>query len=175
MLVAAFKATLEDVIEADLILHVRDIAHVETEAQRADVESVLTDLGIDTLPADSHILEVWNKIDLLDPDQREGKLAEARFAERAPVQVSALTGEGFDALLAAIDARLGSADALLDVTVPAGDGRTLAWLYTEADVLTRGADEFGDTVLGLRIPSERRDRLLAQLKKAGVEVAVREA
>ena len=175
MLVAAFKATLEDVIEADLILHVRDIAHAETEAQRADVESVLGDLGIDTLPADNHILEVWNKIDLLDEEQREGHLAAARFAERAPVQVSAITGEGFDALMAAIDARLGTADALIDVTVSASDGRTLAWLYTEADVLSRFADATGDTHLSLRIPSERRERLLSQLKKAGVVVGVREA
>ena len=65
MLVAAFRATLEEVVEADLILHVRDIAHDETEAQAHDVEKVLGDLGIDTLPVDSHILEVWNKIDLL--------------------------------------------------------------------------------------------------------------
>ncbi len=64
LLVAAFRATLEEVIEADLILHVRDIAHAETEAQARDVETVLADLGIDTLPVESHILEVWNKIDL---------------------------------------------------------------------------------------------------------------
>ena len=88
--------------------------------------------------------------------------------------VSALTGEGFDALLSAIDARLGSADALLDVTVPAGDGRTLAWLYTEADVVSRVAIESGDTKLSLRIPSERRERLLAALKKAGVPAGVRQ-
>jgi GTPase len=175
MLVAAFKATLEDVIEADLILHVRDIAHTETEAQRADVESVLGDLGIDTMPIDSHILEVWNKVDLLDADARETHLAASRFAEREPVLVSALTGEGFDALRSAIDARLGTADALLDVTVPASDGRTLAWLYTEADVLSRFADDAGHTHLSLRIPSERRERLLAQLKKAGVVIGIRQA
>ena len=170
MLVAAFRATLEEVIEADLILHVRDIAHAETQAQRADVESVLGDLGIDTLPVDNHILEVWNKIDLLAPETREHQLAATRFAARRPAEVSALTGEGLDALLAAIDARLGAADAVIDLTVPAADGRTLAWLYTEADVLTRETDDAGDTRLRLRIPSEKRDRLVGQLKKAGIAV-----
>ena len=170
-LIAAFRATLEEVIEADLILHVRDIVHAETEAQRADVESVLTDLGIDTVPAHSHILEVWNKIDLLDPEQRRDKLAQATFAERPPVQVSATTGEGFDALFSSIDARLGQADTLLELTVPARDGRTLAWLYEEADVITRTSNDDGDTCLQLRIPSEKRDRLVAQLRKAGVVIA----
>ena len=170
MLVAAFRATLEEVVEADLILHVRDIAHAETQAQRADVESVLGDLGIDTLPVDSQILEVWNKIDLLDAQTREQQLAATRFAARRPAEVSALTGEGLDALLAAIDARLGAADAVIDLVVPAADGRTLAWLYTEADVLTRETDDAGDTRLRLRIPSEKRDRLIGQLKKAGIAV-----
>ena len=170
MLVAAFRATLEEVVEADLILHVRDIAHAETEAQRADVESVLGDLGIDTLPVDNHILEVWNKIDLLDAETREHRLAATRFAARRPAEVSALTGEGLDALLAAIDARLGAADSFVDLVVPAADGRTLAWLYTEADVLTRETDDAGDTRLRLRIPSEKRDRLVGQLKKAGIAV-----
>jgi GTPase len=170
MLVAAFRATLEEVIEADLILHVRDIAHAETQAQRADVESVLGDLGIDTLPADSHILEVWNKIDLLDAEQRSQQLAAARFAQRPPVQVSAISGEGFGALLDAIDKRLGLADALIEIVVPAGDGRTLAWLYAEADVLARVSDETGDIRVTLRVPSEKRERLIGRLRKAGVNL-----
>ena len=170
MLIAAFRATLEEVIEADLILHVRDIVHAETEAQRADVESVLGDLGVDTIPADNHVIEVWNKIDLLDDEGRDQKLGRAQFAERIPVAVSAVTGEGLDALLEAIDARLGKADAILDIIVPARDGRTLAWLYEEADVLSRSADEAGNTQLKLRVPSEKRERLLGQLRKAGVAV-----
>jgi GTPase len=169
-LIAAFKATLEEVIEADLILHVRDIVHPESEAQRADVESVLTDLGIDTVPSDSHILEVWNKVDLLDPEARTDLMAQATFAERSPVQVSAVTGEGFDALFAAIDASLGKVDTLLNVTIPARDGRTLAWLYEEADIVSREADETGDTHVQLRIPNEKQNRIVAQLKKAGVRI-----
>ncbi len=169
-LIAAFRATLEEVIEADLILHVRDIAHAETEAQRADVEGVLADLGIDTVPADSHIFEVWNKIDLLDDEQRQDQLAAAHFAKRIPVAISAVTGEGIDALLAAIDNRLGEADALLQLTIPARDGRTLAWLYEEADVLERSTNAEGDTDVRLRIPSEKRERLVAQLRKAGIAI-----
>ena len=169
-LIAAFRATLEEVVEADLILHVRDIAHAESQAQRADVEGVLADLGIDTVPADSHILEVWNKIDLLDDEQREDQLTAAHFAQRVPVAISAVTGEGIDALLAAIDKRLGNADALLRLTIPASDGRTLAWLYEEADVLERSTNDEGDTDLQLRIPSEKRERLVALLRKAGIAI-----
>jgi GTPase len=169
-LVAAFRATLEDVIEADLILHVRDIAHAETDAQRADVEGVLRELGIDTLPDDSAMLEVWNKVDLLDEEEREARTAAARFAARAPVQVSAITGEGFDALIAAIDARLSSGDTVIEVIVPAHDGKTLAWLYSEADVMARAADAAGDTRLKVRLANEQRDRVLAQLAKSGISV-----
>lgn len=169
-LIAAFRATLEEVVAADLILHVRDVAHAETEAQRADVEGVLTDLGIDTIAADGHILEVWNKIDLLDADQRQDRLAAAHFAKRAPVTISAVTGEGIDDLLAAIDSRLGQADTVLELIIPARDGRTLAWLYEEGDVLSRTANEAGDTRVTLRIPSEKRDRLVAMLRKSGIAI-----
>ena len=171
MLVAAFRATLEEVVEADLILHVRDIAHPETEAQRADVETVLADLGIDTLPTDRALIEVWNKIDLLDAGQREDHLSAASFAERAPALVSAVTGEGVAGLCAAIDARLGRGDTEFDVTLPAGDGRTLAWLYTEADIVARSTDGDGATTLRLRVPNDHLPRLLGQLKKAGVVAA----
>ena len=113
MLVAAFRATLEEVIEADLILHVRDISHEETDSQARDVEAVLGDLGIDTLAADAPILEVWNKIDLLSPVTREEAKSAARWLERPPVLVSAVSGEGIDTLLAEIDRRLGRGDVIL--------------------------------------------------------------
>ena len=94
MLVAAFRATLEEVIEADLILHVRDISHPETDSQARDVEAVLTDLGIDTVSATAAILEVWNKIDLLSPVTREEAMSAARWPERPPALVSADDGRG---------------------------------------------------------------------------------
>jgi GTP-binding protein HflX len=166
-LVAAFRATLEEVIGADLILHVRDISHPETDAQARDVESVLTDLDIETESATSPILEVWNKVDLLDPVMRTEAEAAAKWAEQPPVLVSATTGEGIDALLAAIDARLGHADAVLELVIPAHEGRLLNWLYEEAEVLGRHELETGEVQVSVRIAAEKRDRLEAQLRRAG--------
>ncbi|HEY7670154.1 MAG TPA: GTPase HflX [Hyphomicrobium sp.] len=167
MLVAAFRATLEEVIEADLILHVRDIAHAETDAQAGDVEEVLNSLGIDTLSADGPILEVWNKIDLLSPVTREEAASAARFAERRPALVSAATGEGIDALLGAIDVRLGRGDEVVDLVIPAHEGRLVNWLYEEAQVLDRQALETGEVRMRLRIAAEKRERLNAQVRRAG--------
>jgi GTP-binding protein HflX len=167
MLVAAFRATLEEVIEADLILHVRDISHPETDAQAADVEGVLGDLGIDTVPAHSHILEVWNKIDLLSPVTREEATNMSRFQERRPALVSAITGDGIPELLDAIDTRLGASDAILDIEIPAQDGRLRAWVHENTDVLTRTTDEeTGALRLTLRTTPENKARLEAQLRKS---------
>jgi GTP-binding protein HflX len=169
-LVAAFRATLEEVVEADLILHVRDIAHEETEAQARDVEKVLGELGIDTLPVDGHIQEVWNKIDLLTGDRRAELQHEAQRNERPPVLVSAVTGEGIVPLLDAIDSRLSVADEILDVIIPGSLGALLNWLHETCDVLAREARKDGSIELRLRIPSEKKDRVLGQLRKAGLKV-----
>jgi GTPase len=170
MLVAAFRATLEEVIEADLILHVRDIAHEETAAQAHDVEKVLHDLGIDTLPADRHILEVWNKVDLLTPERLGELQLDAGRDERAPVLVSAQTGAGLDDLLAAIDKRLGHNDEVLDLVIPGSQGALIAWLYENSDVVSRGADDVGSVTLRVRVASEKKDRVIGQLRKAGLRV-----
>ncbi|MEQ1718736.1 MAG: GTPase HflX [Hyphomicrobium sp.] len=170
MLVAAFRATLEEVVEADLILHVRDIAHEETEAQVHDVEKVLGDLGIDTLPADSHILEVWNKTDLLTPERVSELQLEAARIEKHPVPVSAVTGAGLNALLAAIDDRLGRTDELIDCVIPAAEGRLLAYLYDNADVISREPQESGDVKVRVRVAGEKKARIIAQLRKAGIPV-----
>jgi GTP-binding protein HflX len=167
MLVAAFRATLEEVIGADLILHVRDISHPETDAQARDVEGVLADLDIETESATSPILEVWNKVDLLDPVMRTEAEAAAKWAEQPPVLVSATTGEGIEALLAAIDARLGHADAVLELVIPAHEGRLLNWLYEEAEVLGRHELETGEVQVSVRIAAEKREPLEAQLRRAG--------
>ena len=141
-LVAAFRATLEEVVEADLILHVRDISHPETEAQADDVSGTLAILDIDARDQD-RVLEVWNKIDLLSVDQREKLLDTARYAgsPSAPVAVSAWTGEGTDTLLQAIERRLTARHRVIDLTLPAQDGELLAWLYRHADILERHDDE----------------------------------
>lgn len=167
-LVAAFRATLEEVIEADLILHVRDISHPETDAQARDVESVLADLGIDLAPAERHLLEVWNKIDLLSPVTREETLAAARFREGRPVPVSAVTGEGIDALLGAIDQRLGRGDETMRFSVPAEAGRLVNWLHENTHVISRQLREDGSLDLTLRVAADKKRRLLARLSEAGV-------
>ena len=167
-LVAAFRATLEEVIEADLILHVRDIAHNETEAQARDVEKVLGDLGIDMENSNGHILEVWNKIDLLAPEMRDEAMKDARFEERRPALVSAVTGEGMELLSALIDERLGVSDEILNLVIPAREGRLISWLHENADILERSSDDAGDVVMRVRVATEKKDRLEAAMKKAGL-------
>ena len=119
-LVAAFRATLEEVLEAEIILHVRDISHEDAEAQERDVETVLRQLGIDP-NAGGRILEVWNKIDRFDPEERENlrNIAARRPPERPCLLVSAVTGEGIDELLRAIEDRLAATRMTLDLTIDA--------------------------------------------------------
>jgi GTP-binding protein HflX len=167
-LVAAFRATLEEVVEADLVVNVRDISHPETQAQLHDVEAVLSDLGIDAAAADAPILEVWNKADRLDGCERtEAQRALAR-SDRAPVLISALTGEGMPALLAAIDARFAAKDEVLSLAIPAGAGHLMSWLFDHAEVLDRQTTEEGAVLARFRIDPVLRGRLEAQLKRAGL-------
>jgi len=135
-LVAAFRATLEEVQAADLIVHVRDVSHVDTEAQKADVEAVLRDLDID--PAeDVRVIEALNKIDLLDGDAREVVLNRTRRQEDRVVAVSALTGDGIGNLADLFDRYMTSAREAVDITIGAGDGAAFAWLHRNAEVLNR--------------------------------------
>src|SRR5262249_42831652 len=157
MLVAAFRATLEEVIEADVILHVRDIAHAESDAQARDVEAVLAELGIDIETAASPILEVWNKIDLLSAVSRTQAASAAKWAERTPVLLSAATGEGVDGLLQALDARLGGEDLVLDLVVPGHEGGFINWLYEETEVIERRAGDAGEQALRVRVAAEKKD------------------
>jgi GTP-binding protein HflX len=164
-LVAAFRATLEDVILARIILHVRDIANPDSDAQDEDVRQVLADLG---LPPDGggRLIEVWNKADLLPEVERARlgevarKRAEASLSGRMPpVLVSAVTGEGVSDLLAAIEQRLAEERETLELTLPAEDGKGLAWLYEEAEVLARATDESGLVHLTLRADKAARERI----------------
>jgi GTP-binding protein HflX len=167
-LVAAFRATLEEVVEADLILHVRDISHPETQAQLQDVEAVLSDLGIDAAAAESPVLEVWNKADRLNASARaEAERVMARV-DRPPVLISALTGEGIEAMLSAIDARFGSKDEILSLEIPPGEGRLLSWLYDNAQVLEQQAAENGAVTARFRIDPTIKGKLEGQLKHAGL-------
>jgi GTPase len=138
-LVAAFRATLEEVTEADLIVHVRDVHHPDTEAQRADVLGVLTELGLGS-QVDHGFVEALNKIDLLDPAARAALLGLAQRNDDA-VPISAATGEGCDQLLALFDERMDGGRQLIDLDVPLSDGAAIAWLYQNGDVVSRRDDE----------------------------------
>jgi len=158
MLVSAFRATLEEVLEADVILHVRDISHEDADAQGADVERILAELGIDR--HDPRLIEVWNKIDLLLPQERERlreKAARKPEEERASA-VSAVTGDGLDALLEGIETRLGRDRALFEIMLDDSDGEGQAWLYAHTEVLQRQAVEEG-AAFQIRVPHETRARL----------------
>jgi GTP-binding protein HflX len=163
MLVAAFRATLEEVIDADLILHVRDISHKETQAQADDVNQVLESLGIDLTPAENHVLEVWSKVDRLSPVTRAEAENAARFKTPRPVLVSAMTGEGLAGLLDAIDVRLGVTDEIVTVPIAGGDGKLRAWLYENADVVAAEEKEDGSAVFTVRIPADKKGLLMGRL------------
>jgi len=149
MLVAAFRATLEEVVEADLILHVRDISHQDAEAQGSDVEDVLRQLGIAPQEG-SRLLEVWNKLDRLDAAAREriGNVA-ARQPQR-PVLISALSGEGLDRLVAEIEARLAARRQTLDLLLDVADGAGLSWLHRHTEVMTRSLQDDGRLAVTVR-------------------------
>ncbi len=132
-LVAAFRATLEEVLEADVIAHIRDAAHEESDAQKVDVLQVLTELGVEE--DQTRIVEVLNKIDLLQPEAQKSLLAQNSGA--GPVAVSALTGEGLPALLKRFDAMLGKEQNVLKLTLDASDGAGLAWAYRHGRIVKR--------------------------------------
>jgi GTP-binding protein HflX len=138
-LVAAFRATLEEVLEADLILHVRDISHQQTEEQAADVATILTGLGV---TAETPQIEVWNKIDLLPADLRLSTAAIAARTENV-VAVSALTGEGVAALCDAAEAALREETTEETLTLPFSQGRRRAWLHDQGVVVAERQTDAG--------------------------------
>ncbi len=138
-LVAAFRATLEEVLEADVVVHVRDISHPDTEAQAADVETVLRELGLAEV-VDRGLVEALNKIDLLDEVRRAEVVNQAKRRPDA-MALSAVTGEGVGDLLAELDRRLGSQREVLDVSLSLADGASISWLYRHGEVVARRDDQ----------------------------------
>jgi GTPase len=152
-LVAAFRATLEEVLDADLILHVRDISHPQTDAQAKDVEAILESLGVgESTP----LIEVWNKIDLLAPDARVS--VEVQSGREAKViSVSALTGEGLDTLLDEITQWLDEPRDEEVLLIPFAAGRQRAWLHENRLVIEEQDEESG-TLMRVRWTARQRDR-----------------
>jgi GTP-binding protein HflX len=157
MLVAAFRATLEEVIEADVILHIRDVSHEDTNAQSHDVAKILGELGIEA--NDRRLIEVWNKIDRLDADGRAQllNLAERQAADNRPVSVSAVSGEGIDDLIAAIETRLGESRLTMDLVLDIADGAGLSWLYRHAEVLSKEMTDDGKMAVTVRADPKNAD------------------
>jgi GTP-binding protein HflX len=154
-LVAAFRATLEEVLEADLLLHVRDVSHPESEGQKADVEAVLQNLGVgDRL--EKHMIEVLNKIDRIGPEAREA-LEEQSKRRHPTVAISAVTGEGCDRLIETIEGELGAALLTQSYRLNHDQGGAIAWLYQHGEVLNR-QDEPAHSELTVRLTPENAER-----------------
>jgi GTP-binding protein HflX len=154
-LVAAFRGTLEEVAEADVILHVRDIAGADSEAQARDVASVLSELDVDAKAPD-RIIEVWNKIDLMPPEQRPPRLIPAATGNGpAVVAVSALTGEGLPELIDLIEERVSSARRVYEVRLEGAALAGLHRLYEVGEVLDRSDNADGSTTARVRVARDR--------------------
>jgi GTP-binding protein HflX len=160
MLVAAFRATLEEVIEADVILHVRDATHEDTAAQAHDVEEVLRALDID--PNDhTRLIEVWNKVDRLNPDARAQleNVAARRDGDDRPVLVSAITGEGCDALLDMVEQRLAKSRVVLDLVLDPADGAGVSWLHRHSEVMDKHMTDDGRLSMTVRADAMNAERI----------------
>lgn len=151
-LVAAFRATLEEVLDADLIIHVRDIAHEETDEQARNVMKILSDLGI---KEDAPMFEVWNKIDLLDDAARAARIERAA-AQDDKFAISAVTGEGIDELLTAISAYFEEEKIRRDIVVPFADGKKRAWLFEQGIVEAETSEEDGYHLTVLWTPRQEK-------------------
>jgi GTP-binding protein HflX len=147
-LVEAFHATLEEVTEADVVVHVRDASRPDSEEQKKDVQTVLADLGLEEEEAGGGFIEVLNKIDLMSIDERETLARQAPRRNTPTVLLSAATGEGCDRLLALLDDGLAAAMQMLEVSLAVDDGASLAWLYDHGEVVER---KDGDETVHLKV------------------------
>jgi GTPase len=167
MLIAAFRATLEEVVEADMILHVRDVSHEDAEAQLHDVEKILRELGIESRKEANDkpsLLEVWNKIDRVDPSARErlANIAERRKPSDRPVLVSAITGEGLEDLAKLIETRLAANREVIELRLDPADGAGMSWLHRHTEVLSKSIDENGVIAMTVRADPDKAARLRAR-------------
>lgn len=164
-LIAAFRATLEEVVEADLVLHLRDISDPDTAAQAEDVERILADLGVDASDT-KRVIEVWNKVDLLDEGNRSRLLADAADGSKGPpIAVSAVTGEGIDALKAVIETRMAGELEDLTVTIEPAQFGLVDWLYRNGDVVSRTDNDDGSATISLKATQSAREEIESRLRR----------
>ncbi|RUU26953.1 MAG: GTPase HflX [Mesorhizobium sp.] len=164
-LIAAFRATLEEVVEADLVIHLRDISDPDTAAQAEDVERILADLGVDA--GDSkRVIEVWNKIDLLDEGNRARLLADGADGNKTPpIAISAATGEGIDVLKAIIETRVSGELETLTITLKPEQLGLVDWLYRNGDVVSRTDNEDGGVTVALKATQSAHEEIESRLHR----------
>ncbi len=163
-LISAFRATLEEVRAADVIIHLRDISHADSDAQSNDVDAILAEIGV----ADraDRVIEVWNKLDCLDADARSALSDEEKTDVPPPLAISAANGEGIDHLLQVIEDRLARGRSLVELTLAACDGRGLLWLYEHAEVMSRRDEEAG-LRLTVRVAADQVERVKRRFAVGG--------
>ena len=144
-LVAAFRATLEEVLEANIVVHVRNIAHPETDEQKDDVEAVLCELGFEAAPK---TVEVLNKIDLLEPPVRAAVLERAR-RNVAVVPLSAINGDGCEAFLSCLEEEIAQGSRAFELVLDSSEGAALAWLHQHGNVVEQHVDDSGEMRLSV--------------------------
>lgn len=166
-LVAAFRATLEEVVEADLIIHVRDISDPDTQAQARDVEAIMRSLDLD--PEDrERIIEVWNKIDLLDESHLAAmqSLLTSEPTKPRRLPVSAVTGQGIDTLLQAIELKVEGVSETVKVRLPVNALGLVDWIYRHGNVLERKDRKDGSVELKVQLSHTAREELAKRLKRS---------
>jgi len=164
-LIAAFRATLEEVVEADLVIHLRDISDPDTAAQAEDVEQILADLGVDAANTE-RVVEVWNKIDLLDEGNRERLLAESTEGKASPpIAISAVTGEGIEVLTALIEERLSGELKPVNVRLSPSQLGMIDWLYRNGDIVKRLDNEDGSVSISMKATAAARDEIENRLHR----------
>ncbi len=174
-LVAAFRATLEEVLEADIILHVEDASDPTREQHREDVLAILKDLGVNSTSSDTPIIDVWNKIDRLDDESDLAARADAEIKrmeegaatidpETRPYFISAATGTGVEHLRTALDTLLAEKEANITISLPPGEGRIVNWLYKNGDVTLGDTTQKGETEYRVTLPRRHLGRLSKMLK-----------
>lgn len=164
-LVAAFRATLEEVVEADLVIHLRDISDPDTAAQAEDVERILADLGVDARDS-KRVIEVWNKIDRLDEGNRARLLADGADGKKAPpIAISAVTGEGIEALKAIIETMMSGELETFTVTLKPDQLAVVDWLYRNGDIVLRDDNEDGSVTIALKATHSARQEIESRLRR----------
>ena len=162
-LIAAFRATLEEVVEADIVLHLRDISDPDTAAQADDVERILADLGVEVSDT-KRVIEVWNKIDRLDDSNRERLLEEGQGRDKQPpVAISAISGEGIPQLLDLIETRISGVLMPVTITLPPAKLGLTDWLYRNATIIERTDNDDGSVTFEIQATLAAKDEIEGRL------------